>query len=432
MEKNRLEITRLSNRFGFGPKPGEFSANLKAGLKKTQNKLLSIPENDTGLKNIKEPVITDLGPRPKPNSAGVIDFALARRNQQAQLTLWWLDRMVLGNYGLKEKMTWFWHGHWATSINKVDFPLVMYKQNQTLRTNSLGNFKTMSRAMINDGALQIWLDGQTNSVKSPNENLGRELMELFTIGVNRYSEDDVKAAARALTGYQVVRSNGEVTINQRRRDTNPITILGSTNTFTGDSLSDFLVDRPDCENFIAERIWYRFISSTEPMPPDFSGKKAFSSREIYPAITAAAKSDLLANSKYELVKSPVEWFVSACRALEIVPSKLETSERLFNYLDKLGQVPFAPPNVGGWPAEAAWLSSATSLYRIDFANWLIKRSQLQVLKSIPVSNRAVESQNWLGVYQWSERTKSTLNSASSDPAQFALLALCSPEYVVSA
>ena len=432
MEKNRLEITRLSNRFGFGPKPGEFSANLKAGLKKTQSKLLAIPEIDTGFNNIKDPTLSDLGPRPKPNSAGVIDFAVARRNQQADLTLWWLDRMVLGNYGLKEKMTWFWHGHWATSINKVDFPLVMYKQNQTLRGNSLGNFKTMSRAMINDGALQIWLDGQTNSVNSPNENLGRELMELFTIGVNRYSEDDVKAAARALTGYQVVRSNGEVTINQRRRDTNPITILGTTNTFTGESLSDFLVDRPDCENFIAERIWYRFISSTEPMPANFEAKKAFSNREIYPAITAAAKSDLLANSKYELVKSPVEWFVASCRALEIVPSKLETSERLFNYLDKLGQVPFAPPNVGGWPAEAAWLSSASSLYRIDFANWLIKRSKLQALKSIPVGNRVTESQNWLGVYQWSERTKSTLNSVSSDPEQFALLALCSPEYVVSA
>ena len=149
-------------------------------------------------------------------------------------------------------------------------------------------------------------------------------------------------------------------------------------------------------------------------------------------ITAAAKSNLLSNSKYELVKSPVEWFVSACRALELVPSKLETSERLVNYLDKLGQVPFAPPNVGGWPAEAAWLSSATSLYRIDFAKWLIKRSQLQSLNEIPVSNRVIESQNWLGVYQWSERTKSTLNSVASDPEQFALLALCSPEYVVSA
>ena len=432
MEKNRLEISRLFNRFGFGPKPGEFSANLKAGLKQTQNKILTISENDVGLKDTKNPTLTDLGSRPKPNSAGVIEFATALRNQKAELTLWWLDRMVLGNYGLKEKMTWFWHGHWATSINKVDFPLVMYKQNQTLRANSLGNFKTMSRAMVNDGALQIWLDGQTNSVNSPNENLARELMELFTIGVNRYSEDDVKAAARALTGYQVVRSNGEVTLNQRRRDTSPITILDSTNYFTGESLSDFLVDRPDCEKFIAERIWYRFISSTEQMPANFVSKKAFSNREIYPAVTAAAKSDLLSNSKYELVKSPVEWFVSACRALELVPSKLETSERLLNYLDKLGQVPFAPPNVGGWPAEAAWLSSASSLYRIDFAKWLIKRSQLQSLKEIPVSNRVIESQNWLGVYQWSARTKSTLNSASSDPEEFALLALCSPEYVVNA
>jgi len=449
MEKNRLEISRLYNRFGFGPKPGEFSADLKAGLKKTQNKILKISESDPGLNETKDLTLNDLGPRPKPNSAEIIDFSTSLRNDKDKLTLWWLDRMVLGNYGLKEKMTWFWHGHWATSIKKVDFPLVMYKQNQTLRANSLGNFKVMSRAMVNDGALQIWLDGQTNSVKSPNENLGRELMELFTIGVNRYSEDDVKAelftigvnryseddvkaAARALTGYQVVRSNGEVSINQRRRDTNAISILGTTSTFTGETLSDFLVDRADCENFIAERIWYRFISSTEPMPANFVAKKAFSKREIYPAITAAAKSNLLANPKYELVKSPVEWFVASCRALELVPSKLETSGRLFNYLDKLGQVPFAPPNVGGWPAEAAWLSSASSLYRIDFANWLIKRSKLEALKSIPVGNRVTESQNWLGVYQWSERTKSTLNSVSSDPEQFALLALCSPEYVVSA
>ena len=130
MEKNRLEISRLFNRFGFGPKPGEFSANLKAGLKKTQNKILAIPANDSGLKAVNDPALTDLGPRPKPNSAGVIEFATGIRSQKSQLTLWWLDRMVLGNYGLKEKMTWFWHGHWATPINKVVNPHVMYKQNQ--------------------------------------------------------------------------------------------------------------------------------------------------------------------------------------------------------------------------------------------------------------------------------------------------------------
>jgi uncharacterized protein (DUF1800 family) len=176
MEKNRLEISRLYNRFGFGPKPGEFSADLKAGLKKTQNKILKISENDPGLSETMDLNLSDLGQRPKPNSAEIIDFATSLRNDRDQLTLWWLDRMVLGNYGLKEKMTWFWHGHWATSIKKVDFPLVMYKQNQTLRANSLGNFKVMTRARVNDGALQIWLDGQTNSVKSPHENCGRELM----------------------------------------------------------------------------------------------------------------------------------------------------------------------------------------------------------------------------------------------------------------
>ena len=280
MEKNRLEISRLFNRFGFGPKPGEFSADLKAGLKKTQNKILKISENDPGFNETKDLTLNDLGPRPKPNSAEIIDFTTSLRNDRDQLTLWWLDRMVLGNYGLKEKMTWFWHGHWATSIKKVDFPLVMYKQNQTLRANSLGNFKVMSRAMVNDGALQIWLDGQTNSVKSPNENLGRELMELFVLGVGRYTEDDVKASARALTGYQVDKSSGTVTFNTKRYDANPVTILGETQTFTGETLSDFLVAREDNATFIAERLWYRFISSTEAMPATFSAKSAFAGRDI--------------------------------------------------------------------------------------------------------------------------------------------------------
>ena len=314
MEKNRLEISRLYNRFGFGPKPGEFSADLKKGLKKTQNKILKISENDPGLNETKDLTLNDLGPRPKPNSAEIIDFATSLRNDRDQLTLWWLDRMVLGNYGLKEKMTWFWHGHWATSIKKVDFPLVMYKQNQTLRANSLGNFKVMSRAMVNDGALQIWLDGQTNSVKSPNENLGRELMELFTIGVNRYSEDDVKAAARALTGYQVVRSNGLVTLNQKRQDTSAISILGTTNTFTGETLSDFLVDRPDCENFIAERIWYRFISSMNPLT-DTSLSSSFASRDIAALVKAIGKHSALDNPENSMVKSPIDgdaWVTACC------------------------------------------------------------------------------------------------------------------------
>jgi uncharacterized protein (DUF1800 family) len=257
-------------------------------------------------------------------------------------------------------------------------------------------------------------------------------MELFVLGVDRYSEDDVKAAARALTGYQVVNSAGTVIFNPKRHDPNPITILGTTKPFTGEELSDFLVAREDCATFIAERLWYRFISSTETMPASFGAKKAFAGRDISAAVTAMVQDPAVGDAKNDLVKAPVEWFIAACRALELTPSNLKTPGQLFNYLDKLGQVPFNPPNVGGWPAAEAWLSSATAQYRIAFASWLIKQSDLRALNEIPVGSRVLKSADWLGVAEWSPRTQSTLRASLSDPAQFALLALCSPEFIVSA
>jgi uncharacterized protein (DUF1800 family) len=257
-------------------------------------------------------------------------------------------------------------------------------------------------------------------------------MELFVLGVNRYSEDDVKAISRVLTGYQVGRSSGVVTINPSRRDTKPVTLLGTTASFTGDSLADFLVARDDCATFISERLWYRFISSTEVMPASFKAKNAFATRDISAALKAMAADPSMQDTKYALVKSPVEWFISACRALELTPSQLKTPAQLTNHLDKLGQVPFNPPNVGGWPAGEAWLSSATAQYRLAFAAWLIKQSNLNALNQIPQDTRVLKSADWLGVPEWSARTQSALRTALDDPAQFALLALCSPEYIVSA
>ena len=432
MDTQRLEISRLFNRFGFGPRPGEFAQALADGASVTRTRLLTVPANDAGVAKVVEPEITDLGPRPKPNTKEIVPFAIAMRYQTQQMLVWWLDRMALADNGLTEKMTWFWHGHWATSIDKLNYPLPMFKQNKTLRTYCLGNFKDMTRAMINDGALQFWLDGQDNTAKAPNENLGRELMELFTLGVGRYTEDDVKAISRALTGYQVNRSNGNVTINQNRRDKNPVTLLGTTAVFTGDTLADFLVARDDSAQFIAERLWYRFVSSTEDMPTNFVAKSAFSNREIAAAVSAISADSVMRDEKYAMVKSPVEWFISACRALELTPSGLKTPAQMINFLEKLGQVPFSPPNVGGWPAGEAWLSSATAQYRLSFATWLVKQSDLRVLKSLTPAQRMIQSADWLGVPEWSPRTKAALRGAQADPAQFALLALCSPEYIVSA
>ena len=432
MNIKRLETSRLFHRFGFGPRPGEYAQALKDGITPTRLRLTTIPINTSKVLPAIEPEITDLGKRPDANTPEVVPFAIAMRSQSIAMGLWWLDMMALSDHGLAERMVWFWHGHWATSIQKVNFPLPMFNQNKVLRTHALGNFSAMTKAMLNDGALQFWLDGQDNTVKAPNENLGRELMELFVLGVNRYSEDDVKAISRALTGYQVVRSNGTVTLNQKRQDLNPVTLLGKTAVFSGDTLSDFLVARDDCATFISERLWYRFISSTETMPSNFSAKGGFAARDLSATVQAMATDSAMQNPRYALVKSPVEWFISACRALALTPSRLETSNQLIGHLDKLGQVPFNPPNVGGWPAGEAWLSSATAQYRLAFASWLIKQSDLSAITQIPRESRVLKSADWLGVPEWSSRTQSALRTAIDDPAQFVLLALCSPEYIVSA
>jgi uncharacterized protein (DUF1800 family) len=136
------------------------------------------------------------------------------RKQRERLMLWWLDRMVRADDQLRERMTWFWHGHFATSLRKVRVASLMRGQNQTLRRLGLGDFKPLAQAMIIDPAMLVWLDG--NTAKAPNENLSREFMELFALGQGPYTESDVKQAARALTGWKVNRLNGSVWPPNRR------------------------------------------------------------------------------------------------------------------------------------------------------------------------------------------------------------------------
>ena len=429
MDAKRLEIARLFNRFAFGPRPGEFAAALKSGPANFKNSLLNPPVVDAGAP--KEPVLTDLGPRPAPKSADSEQFSQALRAQKNELTLWWLDQMVLTQKPLQERMVWFWHGHWATSIGKVNYALPMLTQNQTFRKHALGNFKDLSQAMLLDGALQVWLDGNENTLKAPNENLAREVMELFVLGVNRYTEKDVKELARALTGYQVPRSTGVVTLNQKRRDTGAVTILGKTAVMGGPEAISHLVDQADCQRFLAERIWYRFISSTQPLPKDHPLINALAGKDITQGLTTLLNGKDLANSKYSTVKSPVEWFVAVCKALELTPSQLNSFSKLNGYLDKLAQIPFSPPNVGGWPTDEAWLSSASAQFRIAFADWLVKQANLSAIQAIAPGNRISYLADLLAVPEWTARTSIALGDLRNNLPRLVALAICSPEYVVS-
>jgi uncharacterized protein (DUF1800 family) len=290
----------------------------------------------------------------------------------------------------------------------------------------------MVSAMLDDGALQFWLDGQENTAKSPNENLARELMELFTLGVGRYSEADVKELSRALTGVQVARSSGEVTFKKSRFDDGTKSILGVSQNFDRTSAGKFLVSQPNSKRFITERFWYRYMSSQFPLPANTNIEGAFDSHEIRELLLALASSDAMRDTRYELVKSPVEWFIAVCRALNITPSNLSKNSALLNYLKKLAQVPFDPPNVGGWPTDDAWLSSASAQFRASFATWLVAQGDLSPIENLTPGERVQKTADLLGVVEWSARTKSALEGNVKSSKRLILLAICSPEYLVSA
>ena len=168
------------------------------------------------------------------------------------------------------------------------------------------------------------------------------------------------------------------------------------------------------------------------LPVQNNLEAAFASREISNLLLAATDSEVLGNPEYSMVKAPVEWFVGVARYLKLTPSALKTPAQLLGYLDKMAQVPFNPPNVGGWPTDESWLSSASAQYRIQFAAWLIKQANLAALTEVAPNKRVAWLQDELGVLAFSNRTRLALDGVKSSPAQLLQLAICSPEYVVSA
>lgn len=429
--EERLALSRLYSRFTFGPRPGEFKSALAIGLNRTTQNLLVKPETSELMGELVAPDVTDLGARPTAGTSENNDFQMRIRQQNRGLALWWLDQMVKSEFQLNEKMVWFWHGHWATSIEKVRYALPIYNQNQVLRSNALGDFQKMSELMFLDGALQIWLDGQENTAKAPNENLAREFMELFTLGVGNYTEEDVKALSRIFTGYLVARTSGVVTFAPRRHDFSAVTLLDRTASFTANQAIDLLVERDSCARFISERIWYRFFSESEPLPRNFDSS-SFVDRDIYQLVSAFVKSSYLTQPNLAMAKSPVEWFVAICRAFQLTPSQFSNSGVILNHLGKLAQVPFMPPSVGGWPAGGAWLTSASAQFRLDFSQYVIKAMDLKELRMTPKRERINYLIDLLGIYQLSARTEQALVAASDDPGRLVLLIINSPEYVVGA
>ena len=417
---DRAPAAHLLRRLTFGPTEAEVDAAARETPDATLDRLLA---------QAPVPAPPDIGPDPfgalaKGTSRAERQKARqAVRPQVAAVTTWWLSRMVAGG-GAAEKLTFFWHGHWATSVQKVRSVTLMLAQQQTFRRYGTHDTAPLVRAMLRDPALIIWLDGQRNTRRAPNENLARELMELFTLGVGHYTEDDVKAGAKVLTGWTVDRAAGTASLTERRHDETPVPLLGAAGIDDVDAYADLLVRHPAHLPFVTGRLWLRYGSTDRPAPA-FGGP-----RDVTAMLRALAVSEEFAAARGHLVKQPVEWLVGALRQLGIDPAKLEDKGRnqLLGMLRALGQVPFRPPSVGGWPAGRAWLTTSSAQARLKAGQQLAMLAPAAVDR-LQGSDRLDVLARMLVVDAWTDRTRKALVNVK-EPRRLLALALATPEYTV--
>ncbi len=437
---------RLLDRFGFGPRPGELPAATARGFAATLDTMLG-PAPDAGVAATPPPVLVPIANTGRAGTAAKKSEQQSRAQGQNALTRWWLDRMWAAEAPLPERLTWFWHGHFATSAQKVNQPAMLLTQNETMRRLGRGDFASLAHAMIVDPAMLVWLDGRTNRVGSPNENLGREFMELFALGVGHYSETDVREAARALTGWTVTPTTGAARLVPRRQDTGMKTILGHTAPFDAPGFVSMVVARPDSAAFVAGRMWFRLVSATPPAQPVLDQLVAAygPGRDLGALLRAIATSAPFHDTATTLVKQPVEWALGLMRAVGTRPSSVTTAPRarqvanaagprtdpVHQHLQALGQVPFLPPSVGGWPGGTSWLTPSAQLDRLALAQAVVAHATIPAGPSGP--NAQIDwARQVLGVDAFGPRSTDALRDvAGGDPRQVLTVAALTPEYVIS-
>jgi uncharacterized protein (DUF1800 family) len=294
-----------------------------------------------------------------------------------QLRAWWLYCMLQSGHPLREKLTLFWHNHFATSIVKVQSTAAMFRQNCLLRSHALGRFAPLLQAVSRDGAMLLWLDSNSNVKAKPNENYARELMELFSLGVGHYTEKDIREAARAFTGW---RTDGVTfTFDTRFHDGGPKTFLGQTGAWDGGDVVRIILKQPAAARFLVRKLYHFLVSEKAIAPDSLLEPLCESFRKSDYEIAGLVRTILASRHFYsshafrERIKGPVEYVLGAVQAVYRGYGEEEAEYRplpqqlLVARLAAMGQQLFAPPNVKGWPGGPTWLNTSTMLERDNFA-----------------------------------------------------------------
>jgi uncharacterized protein (DUF1800 family) len=295
------------------------------------------------------------------------------REKINQLRFWWLNRMVNTPNPLEEKMTLFWHGHFATSFeDKIEAAYPMWHQNQMFRRLALGPFPSLLSALIRDPAMLVFLDNAESVKDRPNENLARELMELHSLGVGNFSESDVKAAAHSLTGFGVNRDKWTFRYDAEQHDPGQKTYLGQTGPWSGDDVVRIICAQPACGLFIGRKLLEYFVyGNPEPEILNEAAALLRSTNYDFRKFLATVFSSQLfysVKAQNSIVKSPVALTIGALKSMRAQPPQ---GGLLSEALRNMGQDLFFPPEVNGWVGGAAWINSNMLLVRYNFANYLL-------------------------------------------------------------
>jgi uncharacterized protein (DUF1800 family) len=397
----------LLNRAGFGGPPAQIEHLVKLGHARAVDYLVdfeSIPDHTENPEWAKpDPTRVERYRKareadPETRRKMIQEEQKTQSQQIVQLKYWWMQRMATGPRPLQEKMTLFWHGHFATSFEKVREAYLMWRQNDVFRQKGTGNWLELLTTVGKDPAMLLWLDQAQSRKEHPNENFAREVMELFTLGEGHYTEKDVTEGARALTGWTYDRVDEEFDERPRLHDQGEKTFLGQTGNFNGDDVLRIIVEQPQAGKFITAKIWNFFAGEppSEETLEALTGVFRDSGNDFKPVLKAMFRSEAFYSDSIvrNQVKSPVQWLVGSVRVLE---RDLPGPFICFGMTKNLGQDLFQPPNVKGWDGGLSWITTNNLLARYNEAAILVQ-GDVQLLRTmiagaLPNANAAMAGQN---------------------------------------
>ena len=362
--ENPWDLRRVGHvyrRAAFGASWSDLDAGLKLGPQKMIDRLLK-------------------GGQPSPaydaDTEKFLSNASRKFNAGPQASAWWLYRMLHGGHPLREKLTLFWHNHFATSNAKVQNIGYMVGQYELMHRHALGNFADLLQAMSKDPAMMIWLDTVQSKKGQPNENYARELMELFSLGIGNYTEMDIREAARAFTGWEI--QNGQFRNNTTQFDATEKKVLGKTGNWKGEDVVRICLEHPSCPRFIVRKLYRFLVNEAESPANDLIeplARQFASGYDFGKLVETVLRSNLFfsAHAYRARIKSPVDFVLGMARALEAKLGTQNSAVNLTAALENLGQNVFHPPSVKGWDGGQTWLNGQTLLFRQNLALDLARR-----------------------------------------------------------